>query len=291
MKYNRSSLTALLLSLTLAASALLSCSPVSAIQVSAAEQSFNQSATASYDLNKDSTPDKIDFGVLTEEGADPESPYSGLYVNVNDSITSAVIGDWFYSYSYEFFEMGGKTFLLLKVSGDNDNGAKQLYSWEGGDFKLQRDINRDFKEYEGVSYHIDASVGKVQGQTLTMKVTGQFTGLAHAELKAVYNLKDGKLVDNDSTYTVIPRYLCWNQKTGKSGYRKYLTVKKSIQLYKDKKCSKKAKKLDPGKKIIVTKLYVGKNYSSYYVKGMGWYKAKNNSQMAEDYFEGLMFVG
>ena len=260
-------------------------------EVVAAPELKKETTKVSYDLNRDGSADEVEFVVLPDKENGPEAPNVALYVMVNGDLTSAVIGDWYDAYSYQFFELQKKTFMLLSLSGDGNDGERQIYSWEGKDFFLQRDLNRDFKEYEGVAMHLDAEFGNVTGNTLTMNISAQLPGLTQVTMRARYSLKSGQLKRKVDTYEVIPKYVYWNPKTFKSSRPSYLTTNKEIVLYKTKTCKKRVGEIDEGKKIVVTKVYIGGKYSSYYVRGKGWYKVKNNNYVAEDLFKGVMYVG
>ena len=283
-----------IMSLIVACAVAVTAAPIfelpSARVVNAAETSASDTSTVSYDLNRDGSKDQITFQTVRTDAASTESPYSDFNVQVNGRATSLNISEaWYYTYAYEFFNMGSKTFLFVDLTGDNDDGAKRIYSWEGSDFALQVDLNDEYKEYKGVCYHLTAEVGKVRGIRLVMNVRAQFTGLPMTDLKREYLLRRGKLKPLHQTSRVV-RYHAVSEDEG-SGAR-YLTASRKIITYRTKKCKKRSVKwIKSQSRVRVSRIYIGKGYTSYYVKGRGWYKVKNDVFKAEKLFSGVYYVG
>ena len=134
-----------------------------------------------------------------------------------------------------------------------------------------------------------AEVGKVRGIRLVMNIRSQFTGLPMTDLKREYLLRRGKLKPLHQVSRVV-MYSAITDDDG-SGSR-YLTANRKIVTYRTRKCKKKSVKwIKSGSRVRVSKIYIGKGYTSYYVKGRGWYKVKNDVFKAEKLFSGVYYVG
>ena len=70
------------------------------------------------------------------------------------------------------------------------------------------------------------------------------------------------------------------------------SASRKIITYRTKKCKRQSVKwIKSQSRVRVSRIYIGKGYTSYYVKGRGWYKVKNDVFKAEKLFSGVYYVG
>ena len=181
----------------------------------------------------------------------------------------------------------GKELLYLYLGIDNGDGPINVYEYKNGYLVEIADI---YKDVCVMGYHTRTYITKVSNNKIYFKINSESFALAGVNIERVYVYKNGKLVANDSA-GLVKGYYKYTSKGAKYG-KKYLTIKKSVKLFKDKKCKKQKGTLKVGDKVKVLKYNIMGKRCTYYVKKKngkaGWIQSKKKPMMI---FKEVIYAG
>lgn len=228
---------------------------------------LNRTYTA-YDVTGDGRADRVRFSGRAKSGG-----YVGLALWVNGkkyTLLKASGG----RYNVDYFDLfakictlsNGKPFLFINPQLDNEDGPiSALYRMKKGRLQKVIDFNTYFK---GGYTHTNTRIIRVSGSSLTFRLAAMNMALGYTEMdfRMKYFLGNLRLSSRKGSIVSI----CG------SSPRNAKALRRTVKLYRTAGASKSSIRIAKGTKVRVTKVYVGKKVTRFYLKPVsgkgGWFQ-------------------
>ena len=229
-----------------------------------AMRSYTSSKTIKWDITGDKKKDKIKFVPNYNQYGDLKS----LVIYVNGVKRAKLkITSFCDAYSFKTISLSKKNkFLYIQISSGG-RGPVYLLQYKNKKLKNRINLNKSIAN-ESINEYTP-KLRKAKGKTVYFECGyHESAPLFAVSYQVKFRYSKGKFRSTSKTYKIL-------------GYGpemdspSRLTLRKNLKIYKDKKCKKYSKTLKKGKKIRgrITKLYNGKKYETFYIKGTGWFKS------------------
>lgn len=172
-------------------------------------------------------------------------------------------------YSFKVFKLKNKQRYIFIASAYPFGGEGFLLHYKNKKLVCDADIKKTVGNAN--LYEYPPSFRKTKGNKVYINLGIHEVGPLFAVKSVIgFRYKKGKLRPISKTYKVISY--------GEDVSPSKLTPKKNLKIFKDKKCKKHLKTIKKGTAIRkkITKVFNGKKYVNYYIKGVGWFKGSNS---------------